>query len=506
MKKLIEELIQFGLDKNMINRFDTFVVRNELFTLLNVSEPYENGNLDRYDEPASLLNKMLDKAVENGLIEDSGVNRDILDAKIMSKLMPRQSELTRSFYSKLDNESVESATDYFYELSKNSNYIRMDRVSKNKYFKVATEFGDLEITINLSKPEKDPKDIEAAKHAKASNYPKCFLCIENIGYEGRINHPARANHRVIPLSLHGENWYLQYSPYVYYNEHAIIFNEKHIDMKINKESFERLLDFVDKFPHYFIGSNADLPLVGGSILSHDHFQGGRHVFPMDLADKIYSFASPDIDGVSVSFLNWPLSVIKLEGKDRSMLTAVADLIYNEWSDYDDESIMVLSHSDKDGERVRHSTVTPIARKNDDGTYVLYLTLRNNRKTNEYPFGIFHPHEEIHHIKKENIGLIEVMGLAVLPKRLDDNTPFFIDVLRNRVELDSIKENHHYEWLKALEKNNPEIGSDEKALEIVRNGIGEVFCEGLRHCGVFKLDDKGKKALVQFMNSIGFELV
>ncbi len=505
MKKLIEELIQFGLDKNMINRFDTFVVRNELFTLLKVSEPYEGENLDRYDEPSSLLNKILDKAVESGLIDDSLVNRDILDAKIMSKLMPRQGELTRTFYNKVDNESVEAATDYFYDLSKNSNYIRMDRVSKNKYFKVGTEFGDLEITINLSKPEKDPKDIEAAKHAKASNYPKCFLCIENIGYEGRINHPARANHRVIPLSLNNENWYLQYSPYVYYNEHAIVFNEKHIDMKINRDSFVRLLDFVDKFSHYFIGSNADLPLVGGSILSHDHFQGGNHFFPMEMAPSIMEFNNKDFEGIKFSFIKWPLSVIRVEGEDKEKIVNAANYIFENWCDYSDESVSVKSHSELEGELVRHNTVTPIARKKD-GKYILSLTLRNNRKSDEYPFGIFHPHEEIHHIKKENIGLIEVMGLAVLPKRLDDNSQFFVDVLCGRVEIESIKDNHHYEWLKELKENNPNIQSDEEALEIARNGIGNVFGEGLKHCGVFKQDEEGKKALVRFMNSIGFELV
>ncbi len=505
MKKLIEELIQFGLNKNMINRFDTFVVRNELLTLLKVSEPYEGNDLDEYDEPSSLLNRILDEAVKNGIIEDTQVNRDILDAKIMSKLMPRQSELTRTFYNKVDSESVQSATDYFYDLSKNSNYIRMDRVSKNKYFKVPTEFGDLEITINLSKPEKDPKDIEAAKHMKASNYPKCFLCIENIGYEGRINHPARANHRVIPISLNKENWYFQYSPYVYYNEHAIVFNEKHIDMKISKDSFVRLLDFVDKFPHYFIGSNADLPLVGGSILSHDHFQGGNHFFPMEMAPSVMEFTNKEFEGITFSFIKWPLSVIRVVGENKEKLIEAANYIFEEWRDYSDESVGIKSHSNINVETVRHNTVTPIARKKD-GKYILSLTLRNNRKDEKHPFGIFHPHEEIHHIKKENIGLIEVMGLAVLPKRLDDNTEFFVDVLMGRIDLESIKENHHYDWLKTLKENNPNPQNDEQALKVVQNGIGEVFCEGLKHCGVFKLDEIGKKALVQFMNEIGFDLV
>ncbi len=504
LNKLIEELIWFGLSKNMIEDEDTYVVRNELFTLLNVSEPYELDDLHKYDSIAQLLNKILDAAVEQGIITDSLVNRDILDAKIMSKLMPRQSELAKTFYAKAKDESIEAATDYFYELSKNSNYIKMDRVSKNKYFTVDTQFGELEITINLSKPEKDPKDIEAAKHAKSVNYPKCFLCIENIGYEGRINHPARANHRVVPVDLDGDRWYLQYSPYVYYNEHAICFSKKHEDMKIGRKTFEKLLAFVEQFPHYFLGSNADLPIVGGSILSHDHFQGGNHFFPLEKADTLFEFTNSHFKNTTFSFVKWPLSVIKVVGKDKEEVIEASNFIYEKWRDYDDESACILSHSEVDGERVRHNTVTPIARKDADGNFVVLLTLRNNRRSEKHPLGIFHPHEEIHHIKKENIGLIEVMGLAVLPKRLDDDHDMFVDVLTGKVDVETMKENHHYDWLKSLVEKYGKV-EQQKAGKIANDEVGKVFCEGLTHCGVFKQDETGIDAFKKFVTSVGFEL-
>ncbi len=502
LNKYIEELIDFGLRKNMIEPVDSYVVRNDLFTLLNVNEPYTGTDLDVYDEPYSILNKILNSAVQNGIIEDSLVNKEILDAKIMSKFMPRESELARTFYDIIANEGEKAATDYFYELSKNSNYIKVDRVSKNKYFTVDTEFGEMEITINLSKPEKDPKDIEAAKHMKSANYPKCFLCIENAGFEGTLNHPARANHRVIPVDLNAENWYLQYSPYVYYNEHAICFNEHHVEMKISKDSFKRLCDFVEKFPHYFMGSNADLPIVGGSILSHDHFQGGNHIFPLDKAPKIMEFTHKDFDGVEFSYIKWPLSVIKLSSTDKDKIVEAANFIFENWCEYSDEEVDILASSEIDGEKIRHNTVTPIARM-EGGKYIMSLALRNNRRSDEHPYGIFHPHDEIHHIKKENIGLIEVMGLAVLPKRLDDDDELFVSVLTGDKDVESLKDNHHYDWLKSLVDKYGGL-KEENAKKAVNYEIGQVFTNGLVHCGVFKQDETGRAAFVKFMSSLGFE--
>ncbi len=502
LNKYVEELLNYGIRKNMIEPVDKYVVRNEIFSLLGIDEPYLNSDLDVYDEPEEILSKIIYGALQNGLIEDSQVNKEILEAKIMSKLMPRQSELARTFYDILANEGEMAACDYFYELSKNSNYIRMDRVARNKYFTVDTDFGEMEITINLSKPEKDPKDIEAAKHAKASNYPKCFLCIENIGFEGRINHPARANHRVIPISLNAENWYLQYSPYVYYDEHAICFYEHHVDMKICRETFIRLCDFVEKFPHYFLGSNADLPLVGGSILSHDHFQGGNHIFALDKAESILEFASDDFKDVNFEFIKWPLSVIRISSTDKNKVIEASDYIFNHCKDYSDESLSILANS-IDGEVItRHNTVTPIARMKD-GKFVMNLALRNNRKSEDFPFGIFHPHEEIHHIKKENIGLIEVMGLAVLPKRLDDDNEIFVSVLSGVKDLNDLKDNHHYEWLKTLKEKYGKLNED-GAKKAVNYEIGQVFAEGLVHCGVFKQDENGKEGLIRFMKSMGFK--
>ncbi|MCX8169814.1 MAG: UDP-glucose--hexose-1-phosphate uridylyltransferase, partial [Candidatus Methanomethyliaceae archaeon] len=415
----IERLLNFAMENKMIEQWDIVPSRNALMDLLKITEPY-GGKVpaEKLEKPTEILDNILDYAAETGIIEiDTVTYRDLLDAKIMGILMPRQSEVIRSFNNTAKEQGIETATDDFYNLSKASNYIRMDRIQKNLYWLSETEYGNLEITVNLSKPEKDPRDIAAAKSLPQASYPKCLLCIENVGYAGNVNHPARQNHRVIPVNINNEQWYFQYSPYVYYNEHCILFKEEHIPMQISDRSFNRLFDFVEQFPHYFVGSNADLPIVGGSILSHDHFQGGRHVFPMETASIDKTFSHLKYADVKVSIVKWPMSVIRLSSKDKGKLKQLSVQILNSWREYSDEKVEILAYSNKDGKLVPHNTITPIARMNKEGEFEIDLVLRNNRTSDEHPDGIFHPHQELHHIKKENIGLIEVMGLAVLPARL-----------------------------------------------------------------------------------------
>lgn len=500
--KLIEELLIFGLHHKMMEDLDVPQVRNELLTLLDVAEPFDGEvAVDTVDEtPTRLLNAMIDDAVERGLIEDSLTNRDILDAKIMAKLMPRQSELNRIFEGIVESDGIEAATDYYYHLSQMSNYIRTDRIAKNKYWQTATGYGDLEITINLSKPEKDPKDIEKAKLLPQSNYPKCFLCVENVGYEGRINHPARTNHRVLPMELNGEGWFLQYSPYVYYNEHAIIFKGAHEPMKITKDSFKRLTDFVETFPHYFIGSNADLPIVGGSILSHDHFQGGHHRFAMVDAKTLKEYTVAAHEGVSVKMIEWPLSVIRLASADKSKLVDFAYEIFTKWRTYSDESVDIYSYSMVDGDKIPHNTITPITRINDEGLFEIDLALRNNRRSEEHPDGIFHPHQHLHHVKKENIGLIEVMGLAVLPARLDADMIVLSEVLTGVKDMAFVQETlpHHVPWMEGI---IAEVGTSlnaDAALKTIQDAIGKRFAEVLDCAGVYKQNEEGLAAFDKFI--------
>ena len=361
--KLIEELLSFGLYHGMIENLDTPLVRNQLLDLLSVQEPSApESSYNVPDYPVEILNKIIEDAIERGIIEDSMSEKDILDAKIMSCFMPRQSELYKKYCEIRESDGVESASAFYYKLSQQSNYIRTDRIAKNKYWKCSTRSGDLEITVNLSKPEKDPKDIAKAGKAVQSNYPKCLLCIENVGYKGHVNHPARANHRVVPLELNGENWYYQYSPYVYYNEHAIIFKSAHEPMKISVDSFKRLTDFVDLMPHYFIGSNADLPIVGGSILSHDHFQGGNHRFPMVDAPVIKSFKHRKYTGVKISIVKWPMSVVRIASDSKEDLVALASDILDSWREYSDESAGIMAYSTVDGKRTPHNTITPDCKK------------------------------------------------------------------------------------------------------------------------------------------------
>ncbi len=501
--KNIELLIQFALKNHIIEKWDIVQVRNQIMEVLGVEEPFDGAIEEEIpDTPVPILNQLLSYAVESGLIEDTVTYRDMLDAKIMAQLMPRQSELIRTFNAVAETEGVEKATDFFYKLSRDSNYIRTDRIAKNEYWLVDTEFGNLEITINLSKPEKDPQEIAKAKELPQSNYPKCLLCLENVGYAGRLNHPARNNHRVIPVTLDEEQWYLQYSPYVYYNEHSIVFKEEHTPMKIFKKTFKRLLDFVEQYPHYFLGSNADLPIVGGSILSHDHFQGGHHTFAMEKAPIVHSFKHDAYPDVNIGIVRWPLSVVRLSSESKVQLIELADEILNSWRSFSDEEADIFAFSEEAGKRVPHNTITPIARMNQDGLYEIDLTLRNNRRSQEHPDGIFHPHQHLHHIKKENIGLIEVMGLAVLPARLKEELSLIEDVLTGCSEAERYEIlQKHMEWINKLKKNYGTKLSKDKAEAVIQKEVGLIFKDVLCCAGVYKVNEAGYQAFERFLESI-----
>ncbi len=509
----IERLIQFGQANNMIGKWDVVPVRNALIDLLHISEPHNGeGDIEIPETPVEILNNILDYAAEVGILPENTVTyRDLMDAKIMGLLMPRQSEVVERFWQTEKQHSIQEATDQYYKLSKSSNYIRTDRIAKNLYWKTPAEYGDIEITVNLSKPEKDPKAIAAAREMKQTNYPKCLLCFENVGYSGRVNHPARQNHRVIPIELNGEQWFLQYSPYVYYNEHSIVFYEKHSPMKISKESFKRLLDFVEQVPHYFLGSNADLPIVGGSILSHDHFQGGHHTFAMEAAkvDKIFNHS--DFPSVQAGIVKWPMSVIRLSGEKKDELINMAEFILNTWKEYSDSDADILAYTLEQDTEVPHNTITPIARKNKQGQFELDLVLRNNRTSEHYPDGIFHPHKELHHIKKENIGLIEVMGLAVLPGRLDTEIKLIEEIITGQKVYDETEIGKdellakHLTWIMALVKKYGMNLDKKTARELLEQEIGTIFVKVLEDAGVYKRDEKGKTAFIKFMNSLGFEI-
>ena len=408
----IKRLVNYGIESGLMDECERIYATNLLLDCFKEDEYVDEDISGKSTELEDILSDLLAEAVKRGFCEDSVVYRDLFDARLMNCLTPRPAEVQRVFFEKY-KESPQAATDYFFNLSRKSNYIRTARVARDLKWTIDTDYGTLDITINLSKPEKDPKAIAAARNAKQSAYPKCQLCMENEGYAGRVNHPARENHRVIPLTINGSKWGFQYSPYVYYNEHCIVFNGQHVPMKIEKATFEKLFDFIDLFPHYFLGSNADLPIVGGSILSHDHFQGGHYTFAMEKAPVIREFTIKGFEDVKAGIVKWPLSVIRLNSTDRSRVIALADHILSAWRGYTDESAFIFAETDG----TPHNTITPIARKHGD-IYELDLALRNNITTEEHPLGVYHPHEELHHIKKENIGLIEVMGLAVLPSRLN----------------------------------------------------------------------------------------
>ncbi|SHJ97412.1 UDP-glucose--hexose-1-phosphate uridylyltransferase [Paramaledivibacter caminithermalis] len=494
----IERLIKYALNKKLIRENDVVYSRNLVLEVLGLDD-YKQviAPEEKLETPSVILDNILAWAYETGKLQyNTPVYRDLLDTKIMNCFMPRPSEVVERFYEKY-NKDPEEATKYYYDLSKSSNYIRVDRVEKNIIWKTRTKYGYLDITINLSKPEKDPKDIAAAKNIKLTSYPKCLLCRENEGYAGRVNHPARQNHRVIPLTLKDEEWFLQYSPYVYYNEHSIIFKGNHEPMKISKLSFDRLLEFIEKFPHYFIGSNADLPIVGGSILSHDHFQGGNYEFAMAKAAIEKNIKFHRYPGVEAGIVKWPMSVIRLKGKDQYELAELAELILNKWKNYNDDEVHISSHT-KD---IPHNTITPIARRKGK-LFELDLVLRNNRTNEEYPLGIFHPHDDVHHIKKENIGLIEVMGLAVLPARLKDELDKLAHYLLNH-KLDIEKEESlkkHMHWFHHLRRKYSHI-NESNVHNILKEEIGQKFMAALEHAGVFKDDNKGRKAFIRFLESI-----
>ncbi|MCA0756676.1 UDP-glucose--hexose-1-phosphate uridylyltransferase [Paenibacillus sp. N4] len=511
---LIERLLQFALQRGLVEELDLSAARNALLDQFRFTEPYV-GTVpqERLESPVTLLEPLLDYGFSIGLIPDNTTTyRDLLDARIMGLLLPRPSETNAAFRRKAEAEGLHAATDAFYSLNIDSNYIRMDRIRKNQYWLHETEYGKLEITINLSKPEKDPKEIALLKTLPQAAYPKCLLCAENVGYAGRPDHPARQNLRVLPLTLQDEQWYFQYSPYVYYNEHSIIFKGAHEPMVISHASFARLLDFVEQFPHYFIGSNADLPIVGGSILSHDHFQGGRHVFPMEAAGTEASFADPSLPGVRFGIVSWPMSVVRVNGTSKADVHRAACRLLDEWRAYSDPSADVLAFTGQaDGTRIPHNTITPIARLRDNGEYEIDLVLRNNRTSEEHPDGIFHPHQELHHIKKENIGLIEVMGLAVLPGRLKDELEQIAAYLTegNQSSPEELEDashplHKHAEWLRTLIARYGRSAASEQAKAAVEAETGEKFLQVLKDAGVYKRTSEGAEAFERFLLSVGLK--
>ena len=450
----IKKLVQYGLDTGLIRERDAVYARNQILEVMGMDEYEEPGEISGEICLEEVLKELLDYAYETtgALKENSVVFRDLFDTKLMNCLMPRPSEVADKFWKIYHEESPEAATDYYYKLSQDSDYIRRYRIKKDLKWVTSTEYGDLDITVNLSKPEKDPKAIAAAKLMKQSGYPKCQLCMENEGYAGRANHPARNNHRIIPITIDNNQWGFQYSPYVYYNEHCIVFNGQHVPMKIERATFVKLFDFVKQFPHYFLGSNADLPIVGGSILSHDHFQGGNYTFAMAKAPIERKVEFAGYPQVEAGIVKWPMSVIRTRCRDTEPLIDLADKILKAWRGYTDEAAFIFAETD--GEP--HNTITPIARKNGD-MYELDLVLRNNITTEEFPLGVYHPHQELHHIKKENIGLIEVMGLAVLPSRLKEELNLLAEYM---VEGKDIRGNEmlekHADWVDEFTKRYDDI--------------------------------------------------
>lgn len=526
----IERLLLFAEEKALLEPLDVIPARNALLDLFQVEAPYsgsrddiinknyaeDNKEADELDDelansPSQILNRMLDYAAEKGLLPaNNTTQRDLMDARIMGLLMPRQSEVARKFWQIAKEQSIEKATEQFYHLSQCSNYIRLDRIANNEYWTSTTDYGDLEITVNLSKPEKDPEEIAALKDAPAMHYPKCLLCLDNVGYAGRIDHPARQNHRVIPLELEGESWYLQYSPYVYYNEHCIVLSRNHKPMQIKEATFRKLLQFVQQFPHYFIGSNADLPIVGGSILNHDHFQGGRHTFAMEKAPAEAVYVHPDFPDVDAARIKWPMSVVRLSSSNPERIVSLASRILDSWRPYTDLKADIVAFSGEGEARVPHNTITPIARKNKQGEYELDLVLRNNRTSAEHPEGIFHPHRPLHPIKKENIGLIEVMGLAVLPGRLIDELEKIAAILTGDIEVlhqaqddeqDALHK--HLPWIHAMIDQYGTYLAEKEAWNCVRAEVGGKFAEVLQDAGVFKRTREGQAAFHQFMRHAGF---
>ena len=496
----IKKLVKYGLDTGLITEYDKIYATNQILEVM---------GLDEYEEPAeepgdidleAVLKELLDYAHETGVLaEDSIVYRDLFDTKLMNCLMPRPSEVVAKFWDIYNHKSPKDATEYYYKLSQDSDYIRRYRIARDMKWTTDTKYGTLDITVNLSKPEKDPKAIAAAKMMKQSGYPKCQLCMENEGYAGRANHPARNNHRIIPITVNGSPWGFQYSPYVYYNEHCIVFNGKHTPMKIDRAAFVKLFDFVKMFPHYFLGSNADLPIVGGSILTHDHFQGGNYTFAMAKAPIEKYFTVPGFEDVEAGIVKWPMSVIRTRAKDPERLIELGDKVLKCWREYTDEAAFIFAETD--GEP--HNTITPIARKNGE-MYELDLVLRNNITTEEFPMGVYHPHQELHHIKKENIGLIEVMGLAVLPSRLKGELAKLAEYIVSGRDIRSDEEiEKHADWVEGFLPKYPSVTA-ENVDEILKKEVGLVFEKVLEDAGVYKFTPEGREAFARFLHAAGFQ--
>ncbi|MCI8736960.1 MAG: UDP-glucose--hexose-1-phosphate uridylyltransferase [Lachnospiraceae bacterium] len=500
----IRALVKYGLDTGLVEKEDEIFTTNRLLELfkLDEMEETEGGNISGAAKSANgealekILGEMMDYAHEAGILpEDDIIHRDLFDTKIMSMLMPRPGEVIRKFH-ELYEKSPREATDFFYKLSQDSDYIRRYRIVKDQKWVAPTKYGDLDVTINLSKPEKDPKAIAAAKLAKQSGYPKCLLCMENVGYAGRVNHPARQNHRIIPVTIQDSRWGFQYSPYVYYNEHCIVFNGGHVPMKIEHGTFCKLFDFVKQFPHYFVGSNADLPIVGGSILSHDHFQGGHYEFAMAKAPVEKSFTIKGYEDVEAGIVNWPMSVIRLSGENTERIIELADHILETWREYTDEDAFIYAYTDNEP----HNTITPIARKRGD-RFEIDLVLRNNITTEEHPLGVYHPHAKLHHIKKENIGLIEVMGLAVLPARLKGEMEQLSEAILagKDIRSDEVLEKHA-DWVEEFLPKYEKVDAG-NVHDILRKEIGLVFMQVLEDAGVYKRTEEGQKAFMRFVEKL-----
>ena len=486
----ISSLVQYALDKGLIENCDRIYATNQLLQVMQLDsfEPAEAPELPLEE----ILKGLLEDAVARGVCADDITSRDLFDTRLMGVLTPLPREV-RARFAQLYAESPEAATDWYYRLSQDTDYIRRYRIARDMRWKTETDYGKLDITINLSKPEKDPRAIAAAKNAPQSGYPKCQLCTENEGYAGRMNHPARQNHRIVPLTIAGADWCLQYSPYVYYNEHCIVFNASHTPMVIDKSAFAKLLDFVTLFPHYFVGSNADLPIVGGSILSHEHFQGGHYCFPMEVSPVERELTFRGYEDVNAGIVKWPMSVIRLNGPDRTRIVELADKILTAWRGYTDADAFIFAET----EGTPHNTITPIARRRGTN-YELDLVLRNNITTPEHPLGVYHPHAELHHIKKENIGLIEVMGLAVLPARLKEELAGIEQAILNGEDLTGELEKHS-QWVTELKQQH--TFTKENTAAILKVETGKVFAKVLEHAGVYPRSEQGTKAFLKFVEYV-----
>ncbi|MFR3816933.1 MAG: UDP-glucose--hexose-1-phosphate uridylyltransferase [Fusobacterium varium] len=497
----IKLLLAYGLKNDLIGKYDEIIARNEIIALLNLEEWKDTDISSKIipEYPNEILKNICNWAVENKIIEDTIAVRDLFDTKIMGKITPSATHVIDKFIKISNLGGIEKATNNYYEFAQKTNYIRTDRIAKNMHWYSNTEYGNMEITINLSKPEKDPRDIAKERLLPPSSYPKCLLCYENVGYTGRLNHPARQNHRVLPFFLEGEEWFLQYSPYVYYNEHAIVFSGKHRPMKINRDAFNRITSFVEQVPHYFVGSNADLPIVGGSILSHDHYQGGHHEFPMAKSPIERAITFKGFEDIEAGIVKWPMSVIRIKSSDRKKLVDLSVKILDNWRKYSDESLDIIAFSGD----TPHNTITPIGRRRGKD-FELDLVLRNNRTNEKYPLGIFHPHEDVHNIKKENIGLIEVMGLAVLPGRLKEELEILEKYMLEPDFKTKIKNDpkvvKHLEWAINVQEKHVKITS-ENIKTILKDEIGVTFSRVLEDAGVYKRNNEGEKGLLRFIEYI-----